>query len=235
MNQANVFLNGEGDAWFQRNHEANEPPVIKHSRRMLGDWIEENCKNIENILEIGAGSGYPLAYLAELSKSTGVGIEPSTRAIENWEKRQHMKTANVELIKGVASDLPFDNSTFDIVGFGFCLYLVDRSDLYKAIREADRVLRIGGYMYIEDFDPISRYAKTYKHKKGVNSYKDKYFRYISDGGCYSIIKHASYGINEKSFEVNEDDRVSMTLLYKEREELSNSKDLRAMHDQYEEK
>tara|TARA_B100000674_G_scaffold213068_1_gene174646 strand:+ start:5599 stop:6300 length:702 start_codon:yes stop_codon:yes gene_type:complete len=230
VNQENVFLNGEGDAWFQRNHKANEPPVINHSRRMLGNWIEENCKNIKNILEIGAGSGYPLAYLAELCKSKGIGIEPSSQAIKCWREREYMKSTDVELIKGVASNLPFETSTFDMVGFGFCLYLIDRADIYRAMIEADRVLRTGGYMYIEDFDPISKYKNRYRHKEGLISYKEKYFRYMSDSGNYTIIKHSSYGFTKDTFEINEDERVSMTLLYKEKGHLENSPNFRAKLD-----
>ena len=228
MKQADVFLNGEADAWFSRNHNGHTQAEVSWSRQMLGEWIQGNCKDIKKILEIGAGSGYPLAYLAELNNSKGYGIEPSTKAVESWEKHKFMRTADVELIKGIASELPFNQSTFDMVGFGFCLYLIDRSDIYKTIREADRVLKVGGYMYIEDFDPISRYTNEYQHKKGINTYKDKYFRYISDTGYYTIINHASYGFKKNTFEINEDERVSMTLLYKEKENLGECPDLKAM-------
>nr|WP_255613665.1 class I SAM-dependent methyltransferase [Synechococcus sp. MU1617] len=196
---------------------------------MLGRWIQENCRDIRKILEIGAGSGYPLAYLAESSKSKGIGIEPSSHAIESWKKRKQMKTTDVELVKGVANKLPFDDSSFDLVGFGFCLYLIDRLDVCQAIKEADRVLRIGGYMYIEDFDPITRYSNEYEHKKGIKSFKDNYYKYMSNSGHYSIVRHASYGFSSDRFNPRENERVSMTLLYKNKGNIEKSIELQTLH------
>ena len=43
-------------------------------------------QNISSILEIGAGNGLPLSYLADKLEAQAFGIEPSKKAVQNWEK-----------------------------------------------------------------------------------------------------------------------------------------------------
>ena len=65
MLQKNLFLNGEGDKWFDRNWSKlsekplNEDPIIKLIVKKL---------SLKNTLEIGCSNGYRLNYLKQLKK-----------------------------------------------------------------------------------------------------------------------------------------------------------------------
>ena len=53
------------------------------------------------------------------------GIEPSAQAVAAACAK------GINVMQGTADVLPFDNQSFDIVIFGFCLYLCDREDLFE--------------------------------------------------------------------------------------------------------
>lgn len=72
-----MFLGGEVDAWFMRNHSNFKVPP---SRRLLGEWCNPYRDEVKNILEIGAGNGVPLAYLCDVLDVDGLGIEPPQKA-----------------------------------------------------------------------------------------------------------------------------------------------------------
>jgi ubiquinone/menaquinone biosynthesis C-methylase UbiE len=76
--------------------------------------------------------------------------------------------------QGTADVLPFDDNSYNIVIFGFCLYLCDREDLFRIASTADRVLRDSGWLFILDFFSPLPCAKTYHHRPGVLSYKMDY-------------------------------------------------------------
>lgn len=214
MKQSDAFLSSEGNAWFERNQCDWKAPM---ARRELSRWCEPFKDGINNILEIGAGSGFPLAFLADSLDSRATGIEPSQAAVENWVNAKSRVDCGkgVSLIQGVASELPFEDGSFDVVGFGFCLYLVDRGSLFRSISEADRVLRDGGLLYIEDFDPSKRYSNTYIHMDGIRSFKSDYTSIFLASGHYCLVSKCSYSHSSNSFDSVIDERVSMNLMYKQ--------------------
>ena len=214
MKQAAAFLKGEGDAWFERN---NEFVGVSPARELLSSWSMPFRDNIQKILEVGAGNGIPLAFLADVLSADAVGIEPSPKAVDHWLcNRSLIKGGDrVELQIGQAAELPFENESFDMVGFGFCLYLVDRSCLFSALAEADRVLKDGGLLYIEDFDVRRPRSNSYAHLEGIRSYKSDYAGIFQASGHYALISKYSYAHHQFYFDENEDNRVSMSLLCKQ--------------------
>ena len=212
--QGDEFLRGEADAWFERNHSHVK---VSPTRRLLGEWCAPRKSEVGRILEIGAGNGLPLAFLSDVLEADGVGIEPSKQAVEYWETFRHEVGggARVSMSVGLASDLPFEDKSFDLVVFGFCLYLVDRSLLYRAVAEADRVLRDGGFLAIHDFDSPSPYANEYSHRQGVLSYKSDYSNIFTSSGHYHLVSKHSHSHAANHFDPDFDERVSLSLLYKQ--------------------
>ena len=212
--QGEVFLGGEANEWFSRNHSRIG---INPARQLLGEWCIPHKKDIGKILEIGAGNGMPLAFLCNLLDAQGFGIEPSQKAVENWSliRGDIAGGASASLKVGLANKIPFEDKSFDLVIFGFCLYLVDRSLLYRAISEADRVLRDGGFLGIEDFDSPNPYSNKYCHKEGILSYKSDYSKIFTSSGHYHLISKHSYSHAANHFDANFDERVSLSLLYKQ--------------------
>ena len=212
--QSDEFFRGEADAWFARNHPNFK---VSPSRRLLGEWCAPHKCEVGRILEIGAGNGLPLAFLSDVLEADGVGIEPSKQAVENWSllRGEVAGGARTSLLRGLATELPFEDKSFDLVVFGFCLLWIDRPLLYRAIAEADRVLRDGGFLCIEDFDVSAPYANPYHHKEGLSSFKCDYPSIFLSSGHYHLISKQSYSHSGFQFASDSDERVAISLLYKQ--------------------
>jgi ubiquinone/menaquinone biosynthesis C-methylase UbiE len=157
MKQKDIFLAGEGDAWHARNR------TNIGLRDPVSDAIEGLALEPKRVLEVGCGTGWRLKRLAHRYRCTVAGIDPSPMALED--------TWSMDTTTGTADSLPFPDGAFDMVIFGFCLYLVDREDLFKVVAESDRVLHDGGYIIIHDFKaPMKTFARAYEHCSGVLSY-----------------------------------------------------------------
>ena len=218
MSQAKDFINGEGDAWYKRNIKKVNSKG-NNTRKILVDWCTPFKKSISNILEVGAGSGHPLAYLSEKLEAKSEGIEPSKQAVELWNKNkiQIEGGINTNLTVGTSNYLPYENKKFDLLVFGFCLYLVDREDLFKSISEADRVLKNNGLLAIIDFDPLKPFKNEYSHKENIFSYKNNYSNIFLASGHYSLMYKHSFSHHNTIFDKNVNERVSLSLLFKEEE------------------
>lgn len=168
--QKEVFVRSEGDAWHDRNNEA----VGKHdfARDPVACAIVNLCESGTRlkILEIGCGAGHRLAWLAERIGAEVYGIEPSVKAVG---KAQHL---GVAAIHGTADELPYGSGSFDVVVFGFCLYLCDTQDLFQIAKEADRVLKAEGWLIIHDFFAESPLVRDYSHMPGILCHKMDYRR-----------------------------------------------------------
>jgi ubiquinone/menaquinone biosynthesis C-methylase UbiE len=180
--QKNIFLDFEGDNWFFRNKEAlaSTPEQMDYLLQEILAVIPAE-KGQQEILEIGCGNGKRLKALKQHGFSVK-GLDPSKAAIE--EASNNGVTAYV----GTADKLPFEDNEFNVLVFGFCLYLCDREDLFMIAAEANRVLKKGGYIFIRDFYAKSEYANDYHHLKGIKSYKMDYSQLFQWHPDYVLIK-----------------------------------------------
>jgi ubiquinone/menaquinone biosynthesis C-methylase UbiE len=102
-----------------------------------------------NLLDLGCGTGWAVRYAASLRNGHGqfYGIDISSKMIE---KAQASSTnyRNVHFRRANAEELPFENGIFDriICSNAFHHY----SDPDKVVREACRVLKPQGRIYILD-------------------------------------------------------------------------------------
>lgn len=162
MSQRDLFLQGEGDAWFERN----EPPVDGQPPMWAVAPVAEMIDGMSRILEVGCSDGRNLAWLQQETGCTAAGVDPSSVAIARGLERH----PGLDLLVGTADQLPFE-SRFDLVLLGFCLYLCDRESLPRIVAEVDRVLEPGGLVAIIDFDPPTPRRRRYRHRDGISSYK----------------------------------------------------------------
>jgi len=216
--QSTTFLQGEADNYFLRNKSTLDSRATSEKGFFEIDWLAQSLTpfkdKIDSILEIGCSNGVNLERMCDLLRAKGTGIDPSNLAVAagnekfGGEDRIHLHT-------GTASGLPFEAQVFDLVYIGFCLYLVDRSDLFSAVAEADRVLKSGGFLAITDFDPIHRHKRPYHHKDGVFSFKQDYSKLFTESGGYYLVGKLSFSHRKLFFDQDGDERVSTTLLFKE--------------------
>ena len=162
VNNKKNFLKKGGDKYYSRNKKK----IIDFKKELLCKKIENSIKKIKqkkiNVLEVGCGDAQRLIYLKKRFPSINFfGIDPSSEAIKNKKK------SNINLSKSTADKLPFKESFFDIIIYGFCLYLVDDQDLIKIVLEAERVTKKKSLIIIYDFYSKNLTYKKYKHKNGV--------------------------------------------------------------------
>lgn len=111
------------------------------------------------------------------------GIEPSEKAVAFARQK------GLEVYQGTADNLPFPDKSFDIVIFGFCLYLCDRDDLFRIAQEADRVLNNPGWLIILDFFSPTPVMKPYHHLQGLYSFKMDYRSLFTWHPAYTCFRH----------------------------------------------
>ncbi len=135
------------------------------------------------ILEIGCGAGYRLAVLRGEFGADCYGIDPSTKAIEYG----HARYPELVLESGTAKSLPYADNRFDLVIFGFCLYLCDPGDHFRIAWQADRVLQDGGYLVVHDFLAPAPYSNEFVHAAGIRSRKMEWSRMFTWNPAYRLI------------------------------------------------
>lgn len=160
MRQADIFLEGEGDRWLERN------------RAKLGEYdpvsseIARNRIKPMHVLEIGCANGWRLEALRDRYGCEVFGVEPSRQGCIEAAGRR------IAAIQSSASCLSV-NQTFDMVIYGFCLYLTDPDEWLRIAAEGDWVLQAGGYLIIHDFkahEEDGAFARKYSHLNGLVSY-----------------------------------------------------------------
>jgi ubiquinone/menaquinone biosynthesis C-methylase UbiE len=209
--QRSIFLNSEGNEWFVRNHNVASEARAQDLEHIFSS-LQDFKSNITNILEIGCADGFKTKRMADFFGANGSGIDPSELAVQ---EANAVARPGMEFRVGTAENLPFENSSFDLVYFGFCLYLIDRDLLYKSIAEADRVLRPGGFLAITDFD-AKRPSKTpYRHKAGVMSYRNDYSGIFLSSGHFTLVSKCSFSHIKPTFDSDSKERVSSQILFKE--------------------
>lgn len=110
-------------------------------------YIEEVLKGdkTKTILDIGAGTGKYSCHFDSLGYKV-TAVELVERNIEVFKS----KGSNVNIIKGNALDLSFiKDKSFDVtLVFGPMYHLFTREDKLKALNEAKRVTKDGGYILV---------------------------------------------------------------------------------------
>jgi SAM-dependent methyltransferase len=158
--QKDIFMDGgEGDAWFTRNlgKLGEHDPVT--------DAIVNAGIKPKYALEIGCANGWRLDKLRSIFNCGIMGVEPSMKAgIAAAQLR-------VPVHQMTASCIPVSSHGYDLIIYGFCLYLTDPDDWLLIASEGDRALAPGGHLVIHDFAPPEVWTtRRYEHRDGVWSH-----------------------------------------------------------------
>ncbi len=124
-------------------------------------WAGRQCAD-KDVLEAACGTGQGLGYLANLSKSLKAG-DYSEQILSIAQKHYGDR---IELIQFDAQDMPFADSSLDVVILFEAIYYLPSAE--KFVAECRRVLRPGGRVLIAtankdlyDFNPSPHSYKYY--------------------------------------------------------------------------
>jgi ubiquinone/menaquinone biosynthesis C-methylase UbiE len=108
----------------------------------------------ERVLDVCCGSGASAIPAAKIVGPTGsvVGVDLAENLLALARgKAKDRGLANIEFRSGDMTQLPFDDSSFDVVVCVFGIFFVP--DMEAALRELKRVLRVGGKLAITTWGP----------------------------------------------------------------------------------
>lgn len=212
MEAKTVVLDTEGDEWFFRNKKRCCEKKVSDGISKFSKWLDINShikKN--NVLEIGASYGYNINYLYQKYGINGYGVEPSLKAVEYG----HDVFPQINLTRGTADELNFEDESFDIVILGFFLYSLDRKYLLKVIAEADRVLKTNGLLVFNDFDTKNSFKRKNIHSDYVPTFKHSISKIIESDPQYFLVYRDVYGGTQGSFPVEIQERCALNVFYKD--------------------
>ncbi len=97
------------------------------------------------VLDLCCGGGQATQYLIQ-SFPNVTGLDASARALERAARLVPL----AKYVEALAQDIPFDDSSFDIVHSSVAMHEMDLVELEQIFREVYRVLRPGGYFVFLD-------------------------------------------------------------------------------------
>jgi len=211
MDQKDIFKSSEGDAWFARNRDAlrkidfESDPLVKEFKNLFNSKLTAGHQKL-NILEVGCGDGSRSAFMSETFNCNIYGIDPSPEAVESANSQGLIASV------GTAEKLPYQDKKFDVLIFGFCLYLCDRKDLESIVSEASRVLKDNSWLLIMDFFSNEKYENTYSHHKNIKSFKMDYRKIFEIDHSYVCYSHKIIDHETHDFTDVKDNWISISLM-----------------------
>jgi len=141
------------EAWYDKY-----PEVYESELAAIREQLTKLPENIRGI-EVGVGTG-------RFAQPLGIkeGIEPSE------EMAKKAITRNVEILKGVAENLPYGDLQFDFVLFVTVCHL---ENIKLAIEQVHRVLKHKGSIIIGFLDKDQSIAKEYVERRQYSTFFKK--------------------------------------------------------------
>lgn len=179
--QSDIFRQGEGDAWFERNFykiqdQEDADPVLPLLSRHIGGTYRA--------LEFGCANGARLERLRTLRYIRwGYGVDASRAAIANGASRFR----KLKLKQGLVADYR-PRAKMNIIIYGFCLYVCDPEELSSIAAAGDRALLDGGHIIIHDFDGEYPHSVPNKHVEGLMTYKMDWSKLWLANPAYRLVE-----------------------------------------------
>ena len=98
-----------------------------------------------SLIDVGCGGGALARALVERG-ATVLGVEPDP--VQAARNREASETPGVSFAEGRAESLPVGDGAADGVIFGRSLHHVPQAAMRPALKEARRLLRSGGFLYV---------------------------------------------------------------------------------------
>jgi ubiquinone/menaquinone biosynthesis C-methylase UbiE len=125
-------------------YDTEEPHFRPENRAKVRQRLESLAASTERsrMLDVGCGTGFMLSLAADLfERIDGIDATPAMLA------KVDLSPGNITVQQAYAETVPFEDATFDLVSaYSFLDHLEDHRPM---LREACRVLRPGGRLYID--------------------------------------------------------------------------------------
>lgn len=157
MNNLEKYYNkfNEDKRLLSRHGQVEFSVTMKYIKKVIGKRREVS------IIDIGAGTGRYSCALAQLGHDV-----TAVELVQKNVSQIAAKNSNIKVFKGNALNLKFADNSFDVaLLFGPVYHLFTFEDKLKAINEAKRVVKPGGFVMIMYL--MNEYAVvTYAFKEG---------------------------------------------------------------------
>ncbi len=142
--------------------EAHEPTSL------ATDLINQGLvKEGSHLLDLGCGFGRNSNWLA--SKGVIVdAININEEELNKAKERAAEQGVKVNYVKADAGNLPFQDASFDVLLDAGCTHMCDKETQEKAIKEAVRLLKPGGYI---QFFGFSKEHPAYKRNPNSSQFR----------------------------------------------------------------
>ena len=129
--------------WLVRD-EAFKADLVKHARLRPG----------QRVLDLGCGTGTLTLLIKQAEPAADVvGVDGDAQVLAIAQGKAAQAGVAVQWDKGLATELPYADQSFDRVLSSLVFHHLDRPAKLQALREAHRVLRPGGELHLLDFGP----------------------------------------------------------------------------------
>jgi ubiquinone/menaquinone biosynthesis C-methylase UbiE len=198
------FLESEADNYYKRN-KGKAPPNDALFNEIIRNVKRYKERKKIKILEIGCSDGERLSLIKQKYKCNCYGLEPSVLAIKNRIDK------SIKIKMGTADKIDYPKNYFDIIVYGFCLYLVDIKDLVNVFIEADRITKKNGLIIVKDFYSKTSILNQYKHFKKFKVHKYDFSKIFTWNPNYKLIHKIVYPYEDYRFKK---DRLSIHTIKK---------------------
>jgi ubiquinone/menaquinone biosynthesis C-methylase UbiE len=137
----------EWSAYYDYNRFHDRELILKEDAAWKGFFARELGGKRLKILDVGTGTGFLSIPLAELGHDV-VGIDMSEGMMSLCRSKSQERNLEIDLRKGDAEALPFNDESFDIVVSRWVLWTLLHPE--RAVAEWHRVLKPGGRAYAFD-------------------------------------------------------------------------------------
>jgi len=154
-----------------------------------GIFISNYFKNIDSILEVAGGSCRDSRYLA--NSNYGLHVVGSDFDEKTLQYLQNRGDFNDKLVysKEDAFSLTFKDNSFDLVFHnGFFVLFESDDDIYKMIREQERVSRKFIVFFVHNYENRRQVEQFFKLSKNDDLYK---IRFFTRDEIFNIVKNSA--------------------------------------------
>ncbi len=164
-------------------------------KEKIFNLIKNSVQSHKSILDIGCSYGRVVNLLKERFENTQfLGIDPGSESIRIANK--NLSDNRTQFKQGHSDNLPCEDEAFDVVILFNVLQWVPREHLIRTIAEVDRVLRVGGVVYIQEYLPNKPLTSQSIHDDEIYIFKDDYVNFFIAFPWFREIYREVHNIND---------------------------------------